>query len=63
MLEKLKRAVKKYDDWCEELGLTQEQGRCCTPIRKEDYSGSCEKEKSELKSENINSEKHDSGAV
>lgn len=35
MLDSLKRIVKKYDKWCEEMGLTQEQSRCCMPLRKE----------------------------
>ncbi|WP_375751157.1 DUF5363 family protein [Vibrio sp. HN007] len=51
MLEKLKSAVKKYDKWCEEMGLTKEQGRCCVPIRKEDYS-----EQQNKKAENKDSE-------
>jgi hypothetical protein len=35
MLTWLKRWLKRYDDWCKELGLTPENKRCCTPYRKE----------------------------
>lgn len=36
MFDSLIKIVKKYDKWCEENGLTQEQGRCCVPMRKEE---------------------------
>ncbi|WED21218.1 DUF5363 domain-containing protein [Vibrio sp. JC009] len=52
--DKLRDMVKKYDNWCESMGLTQEQGRCCVPVRKEDYS---DKKKSETREES------DSGTV
>lgn len=28
-----KRALKRYDDWCKELGLTPGQKRSCVPHR------------------------------
>ncbi len=30
-----KRGLKRYDDWCKEMGLTPEQKRSCAPYRKE----------------------------
>lgn len=29
----LLRWLARYDAWCEEWGLTQENRRCCTPVR------------------------------
>ncbi|MCF7720486.1 DUF5363 family protein, partial [Aeromonas jandaei] len=29
----LLRWLARYDEWCEEWGLTQENRRCCTPVR------------------------------
>lgn len=36
MLKQLKRALKKYDSWCQEMGLTEDQKRCCVPVKRED---------------------------
>ncbi|MGL6336540.1 DUF5363 family protein [Aeromonas jandaei] len=38
----LLRWLARYDEWCEEWGLTQENRRCCTPVRyDEDPSKEC----------------------
>lgn len=29
----LLRWLARYDEWCEEWGLTQENRRCCAPVR------------------------------
>ncbi|MDV6251350.1 DUF5363 family protein [Vibrio sp. EA2] len=29
----LKRGIKRYDDWCKEMGLTPDQKRSCVPYR------------------------------
>ncbi|MCF5764552.1 DUF5363 family protein [Aeromonas veronii] len=34
----LLRWLARYDAWCEEWGLTQENRRCCTPVRYDDDS-------------------------
>lgn len=34
----LKRWIRRYDQWCRELGLTAEQRRSCVPYRKEPES-------------------------
>ncbi|MBR9788110.1 MAG: hypothetical protein GYB40_09255 [Vibrionaceae bacterium] len=31
----LKRGIKRYDDWCKEMGLTPDQKRSCVPYRKD----------------------------
>ncbi|MDF2154451.1 DUF5363 family protein [Vibrio sp. CAU 1672] len=31
----LKKGIKRYDDWCKELGLTPGQKRSCVPYREE----------------------------
>ena len=31
----LKRGIKRYDDWCREMGLTPDQKRSCVPYRKD----------------------------
>jgi hypothetical protein len=33
MLEWLKKYIAQYDQWCERMGLTPENRRCCAPIR------------------------------
>ncbi|CAK3193301.1 DUF5363 family protein [Vibrio crassostreae] len=33
MLGWIKTWIKKYDKWCEELGLTPENKRSCVPYR------------------------------
>ncbi|WP_167494608.1 MULTISPECIES: DUF5363 family protein [Vibrio] len=42
MLKWFKAWIKKYDDWCQQLGLTPENKRSCVPYRtdpvKEDKS-------------------------
>jgi hypothetical protein len=50
MFDNLKKIVKKYDKWCEENGLTQEQGRCCVPVRKEEAWEKSSSDKEEGKS-------------
>ncbi|WP_170933176.1 DUF5363 family protein, partial [Vibrio parahaemolyticus] len=30
-----KRGLKRYDDWCKQMGLTPEQKRSCVPYRKD----------------------------
>lgn len=34
--EKCKQWLKRYDAWCQELGLTPSQRRSCVPYRSED---------------------------
>jgi hypothetical protein len=34
--EKCKQWLKRYDAWCQELGLTPSQRRSCVPYRAED---------------------------
>lgn len=34
----LLRWLARYDAWCEEWGLTQENRRCCAPVRYDDDS-------------------------
>lgn len=36
MIAWLKRVVKRYDNWCESMGLTQGEQRCCVPVSKDD---------------------------
>ncbi|EMQ2876135.1 DUF5363 family protein [Vibrio navarrensis] len=31
----LKKWLKRYDDWCRELGLTPEQKRSCVPYKQD----------------------------
>ena len=31
----LKRGIKRYDDWCKEMGLTPDQKRSCVPYRQD----------------------------
>ncbi|CAE6915373.1 DUF5363 family protein [Vibrio sp. B1FLJ16] len=31
----LKKGIKRYDDWCKEMGLTPDQKRSCVPYRKD----------------------------
>ncbi|CAE6912088.1 hypothetical protein ACOMICROBIO_FLGHMIGD_02157 [Vibrio sp. B1FLJ16] len=31
----IKRGIKRYDDWCDEMGLTPDQKRSCVPYRKD----------------------------
>ncbi|MCG9566690.1 MULTISPECIES: DUF5363 family protein [Vibrio] len=35
MLGWIKAWVRKYDKWCEELGLTPENKRSCVPYRRD----------------------------
>ncbi len=35
MLGWIKALIKKYDKWCEELGLTPENKRSCVPYRRD----------------------------
>ncbi|CAK2495878.1 DUF5363 family protein [Vibrio crassostreae] len=35
MLGWIKTWIKKYDKWCEELGLTPEKKRSCVPHRRD----------------------------
>ncbi|EGQ7756866.1 DUF5363 family protein [Vibrio vulnificus] len=30
-----KKWLKRYDDWCKEMGLTPEQKRSCVPYKKD----------------------------
>ncbi|HCG9201805.1 TPA: DUF5363 family protein [Vibrio parahaemolyticus] len=30
-----KRGLKRYDDWCKQMGLTPDQKRSCVPYRKD----------------------------
>ncbi len=30
-----KRAIRRYDNWCKEMGLTPEQKRGCVPYRQD----------------------------
>ncbi len=32
---KMKKALEKYDQWCEELGLTPDKKRSCVPYKEE----------------------------
>ncbi|CAM2900665.1 DUF5363 family protein [Vibrio mytili] len=34
-----KRGLKRYDDWCKEMGLTPDQKRSCVPYRKDPING------------------------
>ncbi len=38
-----KRGIKRYDDWCKEMGLTPDQKRSCVPYRKDPANQSEEK--------------------
>ncbi|PST89722.1 hypothetical protein [Photobacterium jeanii] len=29
----LKQAVASYDAWCQRIGLTEQNRRCCAPVR------------------------------
>ncbi len=46
----LKRGIKRYDDWCKEMGITPDQKRSCVPYRKEPTNQS-EPKKVELHAE------------
>ncbi len=39
----LKKGIKRYDDWCREMGLTPDQKRSCVPYRKDPARQSEEK--------------------
>lgn len=41
----LKRGIKRYDEWCKEMGLTPEQKRSCVPYRKDPVHKGEEKNK------------------
>ncbi|BCN24945.1 MULTISPECIES: DUF5363 family protein [Vibrio] len=30
-----KKGLKRYDDWCKEMGLTPDQKRSCVPYKKD----------------------------
>ncbi len=38
-----KRGIKRYDDWCKEMGLTPDQKRSWVPYRKDPANQSEEK--------------------
>lgn len=35
MLTWFKKWLARYDDWCQSMGLTPDQKRCCVPYRKD----------------------------
>lgn len=47
----LLRWLARYDAWCEEWGLTQENRRCCTPVR---YDEDASKERAGAKKSELN---------
>jgi len=35
MITRLKQLIKRYDLWCEKMGLAPEQRRSCVPVKRE----------------------------
>ncbi|MBR9874139.1 DUF5363 domain-containing protein [Vibrio sp. J1-1] len=54
----LKRGIKRYDDWCKEMGLTPDQKRSCVPYRK-DPAHQSEEQNAALKSSESNRKSQD----
>jgi len=35
MITRLKQLIKRYDLWCEKMGLAPDQRRSCVPVKRE----------------------------
>ena len=57
MLSRLKLLVRRYDKWCEELGLTPENKRSCVPHRTDPINA--DDETTNTKAEQPNGKHHD----